>query len=141
MNIITKNRGYEKAVTANNECKNVIFGYYGDDKFLLDGVYNGSVENNGQMFEISQPFSKNIKVILTVYVKGDFEKAPKSNHAVVKVSKVDVRTGHSTKYKKVGTLKKNAKVYVEATFGSWSKIIYKKESRYIPTKTITYTEK
>ncbi|MDQ0271221.1 hypothetical protein [Cytobacillus purgationiresistens] len=67
MTITSDNVGYGNAVGATNECKGHIVGYYGDGKFLLSGVYTGTVNYSGQVFTISQPFSKNTHERLTVY--------------------------------------------------------------------------
>jgi SpoIID/LytB domain protein len=52
----------------------------------------------------------------------------------VKSGKLTVRSGAGTKYKKLGALKKNAKLSVKGAKGSWYKITYKKKTAYVLKK-------
>jgi uncharacterized protein YgiM (DUF1202 family) len=52
----------------------------------------------------------------------------------IKSGKLYVRSGAGTKYKKVGTLKKNAKITVKSAKGSWYRITYKKKPAYVLKK-------
>jgi stage II sporulation protein D len=49
----------------------------------------------------------------------------------IKGSKLNVRSGAGKKYKRLGYLKKGAKVTVKGAKGSWYKITYKKKTAYV----------
>jgi stage II sporulation protein D len=51
-----------------------------------------------------------------------------------KSGKLAVRSGAGVKYKKLGALKKNAKITVKGAKGSWYKITYKKKTAYVLKK-------
>jgi SpoIID/LytB domain protein len=51
-----------------------------------------------------------------------------------KAGKLNVRSGAGTKYKKLGALKKGAKVTIKGAKGSWYKITYKKKTAYVMKK-------
>jgi uncharacterized protein YgiM (DUF1202 family) len=54
----------------------------------------------------------------------------------IKTSKLNVRSGAGTKYKKLGSVKRGAKVTVKGAKGSWYKISYNKKTAYVLKKHI-----
>jgi SpoIID/LytB domain protein len=52
----------------------------------------------------------------------------------IKSGSLNVRSGAGTKYKKLGTLKKNKKVTIKGAKGSWYRITYKSKKAYILKK-------
>ena len=61
--------------------------------------------------------------------------------AHVNIKTLNVRSGAGTKYKKVGSLKKDAGVYVYSkTKSGWSEIRYKKKKAYVATKYLKFAD-
>ncbi|USK69184.1 SH3 domain-containing protein [Peribacillus asahii] len=64
---------------------------------------------------------------------------PKIAHVNIKSGTLNVRSGASEKAKKVGSLKKDAGVYVYSkTKSGWSEIRYKKKKAYVATKYLRF---
>ena len=62
-------------------------------------------------------------------------------HVNIKSGTLNVRSGAGTKYKKVGSLKKDAGVYVYSkTKSGWSEIRYKKKKAYVATKYLKFAD-
>ncbi|USK58574.1 SH3 domain-containing protein [Peribacillus asahii] len=62
-------------------------------------------------------------------------------HVNIKSGTLNVRSGAGTKYKKVGSLKKDAGVYVYSkTKSGWSEIRYKKKKAYVMTKYLKFAD-
>ena len=60
-------------------------------------------------------------------------------HVNIKSGSLNVRSGAGTKYKKVGSLKKDAGVYVYSqTKSGWSEIRYNKKKAYVMTKYLKF---
>lgn len=79
-------------------------------------------------------------LIVSVFVPVDIERteaASKTYSATVNVKELDVRDKASSKAKKLGTLKKGAKVTVY-TKSDWSKIKYNKKYAYVLTKSLKF---
>jgi len=59
----------------------------------------------------------------------------------VKSGTLNVRSGAGTKYKKIGSLKKGAKIAVYSnTYSGWSKIYYKNKKAYVATKYVKFAD-
>ncbi|MDR1496649.1 MAG: SH3 domain-containing protein, partial [Clostridiales Family XIII bacterium] len=75
-----------------------------------------------------------IKITSATKEKTDTSVYPFKAKVNIKKGKIDVRAGAGSKYKKLGVLKKGAKVTVKGAKGSWYKITYKKKTAYVMKK-------
>ena len=60
--------------------------------------------------------------------------AKTSNKKMITTSNLNVRSGPSTKYKTLGTLKKGETITITSTSGDWAKFTYKGKTAYASTK-------
>jgi SpoIID/LytB domain protein len=81
--------------------------------------------------------------VMKKYIKVTSASASKKKSAYpfkakvnIKSSKLNVRSGAGTKYKKLGSVKRGAKVTVKGAKGSWYKITYNKKTAYVLKKYI-----
>lgn len=51
----SKNTSFDTAATANGECRDLVFGYYANGTFLVEGLVTAPVSYSGQKFTIYPP--------------------------------------------------------------------------------------
>ncbi|MHC6167571.1 hypothetical protein [Bacillus velezensis] len=77
-----KNTDFESAVSADGACSNLVYGYYADDQFVVNGLVNEVVGSNGQQFTVYTPNGKGettltVNTILNSEPKPDPDQIPK----------------------------------------------------------------
>ncbi|MEB6550180.1 SH3 domain-containing protein [Heyndrickxia sporothermodurans] len=118
----------DKPAQANNECKELIFGYYSKNvnDFKIFGIANHDVERNGQKFVIPVFSDKFVEAELTVYTKMAISNKPKPVKVLYKVrvtkNKSAIHTSNSGKSKTIKKLNTNDVVEVVQSKGSWYKV-------------------
>ncbi|MGG1021175.1 hypothetical protein G3M81_22980 [Bacillus paralicheniformis] len=81
--VSNKNTSFETAVSADGECRNLVYGYYANDQFLINGLINEVVGSSGQQFTVYTPNNSGetiltVKTVLNSEPMPDPEKIPKT---------------------------------------------------------------
>ncbi|MGG1594796.1 hypothetical protein, partial [Terribacillus saccharophilus] len=64
--VADENTSFATAANATGDLNGLVYGYYGDNHFIVSGLINYDVETNGQQYEVLVPGSGEL-VTLTVY--------------------------------------------------------------------------
>ncbi|MEH2980260.1 MULTISPECIES: hypothetical protein [Bacillati] len=77
-----RNTDFESAVSADGACSNLVYGYYADDQFVVNGLVNDVVGSDGQQFTVYTPNGKGettltVNTILNSKPKPDPDRIPK----------------------------------------------------------------